>query len=328
MADAGYQVTNDNCKALCSRLGYSLAGTEYAGQCFCDNQLNSLTAQISADSCNMACTGDASQICGGPNALDLYWDGTGSPFQQPDNVTSVASPTTTSTLTATPPSLTTSDSGSTGGLPSLTTLIPSTSDTSSLSSSFDPLTTSVSSMVVVASTPSSATSVPSTPSESSTAAVDSTPPSSTQPLSTTSTTSTVSSSTFIAVPTTTPAASSTTVSTTPSPTVVTTNLPFSFSYQGCYVDDTQARILPVQQPDSSSLTVEGCINTCSALGYSTAGVEYSVQCYCGTSILNGGYLATSPYARRSCKLPCSGDATEGCGGRVLMAVYSNGGLLS
>jgi hypothetical protein len=88
------------------------------------------------------------------------------------------------------------------------------------------------------------------------------------------------------------------------------------------------RILPVQQPDSNSLTVEGCINTCSGLGYSTAGVEWQVQCFCGTEILNGGYRATSPYARLSCKMPCSGDATEGCGGRSLMAVYSKGSLVA
>lgn len=39
-------------------------------------------------------------------------------------------------------------------------------------------------------------------------------------------------------------------------------------------------------------------------------------------------MATSPFARLSCKMACSGDATEGCGGRSLMAVYSNGGLLA
>ena len=48
-----------------------LAGTEYAGQCFCGNAL--VGSQPSSESgCNMACTGKAGEICGGGGRLSVY----------------------------------------------------------------------------------------------------------------------------------------------------------------------------------------------------------------------------------------------------------------
>lgn len=310
MADAGGHVSNGNCQTLCSRLGYSLAGTEYAGECFCGNRLNALAQQISDDLCNMACTGDASQVCGGPNAVSLYWDGTGAPFQLPDDGLSASSSTIDPTDSAATSSSEPSSTDSTASLPTLTSPSLPSSDTGPPSSASDPLTTSDSSTIAVDSTTSIASPIISTTST-------------TSPTSSLAPTTATESSTTITTPLT-----PTKPTTTPSPTVVTTNLPLNFSYQGCFVDSTLARILPIQQPDSNTLTVEGCINTCSSLGYSTAGVEWQVQCFCGSEILNGGYRATSPFARLSCKMACSGDATEGCGGRSLMAVYSSGALIA
>lgn len=34
-----------------------------------------------------------------------------------------------------------------------------------------------------------------------------------------------------------------------------------------------------QQSDNQQMTVESCVQTCSGLGYSVAGMEYSVQWY-------------------------------------------------
>ncbi|KAM0701049.1 hypothetical protein Q7P35_011410 [Cladosporium inversicolor] len=306
MADAGGHVSNVKCQTLCSRLGYSLAGTEYAGECFCGNRVNGLAQQISDDLCNMACTGDASQVCGGPNAVSLYWDGNGAPFQLPDDGSSASSSTIDPTDSAATSLSEPSSTDSTESPPTLTSPSLPTSDTSPPSSASDPLAISDSSTIVADSTISTANSIPSTKLSA----------------------SALSSSTATESSTATTPPTSTKPTTTPSPTVVTTNLPHNFSYQGCFVDSTLARILPIQQPDSTSLTVEGCVNTCSSLGYSTAGVELQVQCFCGTEILNGGYRATSPFARLSCKMACSGDATEGCGGRSLMAVYSSGALIA
>ncbi|KAH8820054.1 hypothetical protein F5884DRAFT_660888 [Xylogone sp. PMI_703] len=66
-----HQVTSTKCVEYCTAKGYAFAGTEYAGQCFCGNELSGST-QIDESKCNMPCEGDASEICGGPNALSVY----------------------------------------------------------------------------------------------------------------------------------------------------------------------------------------------------------------------------------------------------------------
>ena len=38
----------------------------------CGNEINSPGAPISQSACNQACTGDSTEVCGGPNALQLY----------------------------------------------------------------------------------------------------------------------------------------------------------------------------------------------------------------------------------------------------------------
>lgn len=65
------KVTSTGCMKYCSNAGFSLAGTEYAGQCFCGNKMES-SSKIGAGKCNMKCEGDASQICGGSAALSVY----------------------------------------------------------------------------------------------------------------------------------------------------------------------------------------------------------------------------------------------------------------
>ena len=38
----------------------------------CGNEINSPGAPISQNSCNQACTGNSTEVCGGPGALQLY----------------------------------------------------------------------------------------------------------------------------------------------------------------------------------------------------------------------------------------------------------------
>ena len=133
------------------------------------------------------------------------------------------------------------------------------------------------------------------------------------------------------VKSTTPASGTTTPSnggdtSTSGPAPDTANLPSGWAYDGCYVDGAQGRILSVQQPDSDSLTIESCINTCTTNGYSVAGLEYSKQCFCGNKVINGGVQASDSVASSQCHMPCSGNATESCGGPGLMELYSQGSL--
>jgi hypothetical protein len=102
-----------------------------------------------------------------------------------------------------------------------------------------------------------------------------------------------------------------------------TGLPTGWKYGGCFVDNLNGRILSVQQPDNAALTVESCVNTCAGAGYSVAGMEYSVQCFCGNAIINGGALATQ---QTDCSSACGGNSAEKCGAGNRMSIYNTGTL--
>ncbi|KAH8598152.1 hypothetical protein B0O99DRAFT_55550 [Bisporella sp. PMI_857] len=65
------QVTNTKCVAYCDSKGFSMAGTEYGGQCFCGNALSGSTS-VEESKCNMPCEGDNKETCGGSLTLSVY----------------------------------------------------------------------------------------------------------------------------------------------------------------------------------------------------------------------------------------------------------------
>lgn len=66
-------MTAASCIAFCSSEGYSLAGTEYTAECYCGLSLPAVPGDPS--SCNMPCSGDSTQACGGPDRLSVYAQG-------------------------------------------------------------------------------------------------------------------------------------------------------------------------------------------------------------------------------------------------------------
>jgi hypothetical protein len=100
-----------------------------------------------------------------------------------------------------------------------------------------------------------------------------------------------------------------------------TGFPAGWTYQGCWVDGADGRILNYQQPDNQALTQQSCVEACAAAGYTIAGMEYSVQCFCDNKIYNGGALAAN---QGDCDMPCSGDSAEDCGAGSRMTLYSIG----
>ncbi|KAI9736484.1 MAG: hypothetical protein M1818_005994 [Claussenomyces sp. TS43310] len=65
------KVTTTGCITYCNSNGYSIAGTEYGGQCFCGNTLVG-SSLLDDSKCNMPCEGDSTQTCGGSDALTVY----------------------------------------------------------------------------------------------------------------------------------------------------------------------------------------------------------------------------------------------------------------
>ncbi|KAH8903346.1 WSC-domain-containing protein [Coniochaeta sp. PMI_546] len=68
---ASTKMTIELCHLDCSLAGYSYAGLEYSTECWCGNSIPDL-APLGPESCNAACAGDATETCGGSNALQLY----------------------------------------------------------------------------------------------------------------------------------------------------------------------------------------------------------------------------------------------------------------
>ncbi|EJT99498.1 WSC-domain-containing protein, partial [Dacryopinax primogenitus] len=63
----------ENCEQFCGSRGYVYAGVEYGSQCFCGNALsNGLGGTTSASECNVACSGNSAETCGGSYRLNLY----------------------------------------------------------------------------------------------------------------------------------------------------------------------------------------------------------------------------------------------------------------
>ncbi|CAG8977936.1 hypothetical protein HYALB_00001816 [Hymenoscyphus albidus] len=71
-ADIGQKkVSNTKCVAYCASKGYSLAGTEFGGQCFCSDTL-AKENKLEESACNVPCEGDSQETCGGSLALSVY----------------------------------------------------------------------------------------------------------------------------------------------------------------------------------------------------------------------------------------------------------------
>jgi hypothetical protein len=102
-------MTPELCKAACQSQGYTLAGVEYADECYCDNKIENGQgpAPDGAVGCNMACAGNAAEICGGANRIDVYQFGTGA----------VSTASTTGTKTTTTSASTSTGTGSATGIP-------------------------------------------------------------------------------------------------------------------------------------------------------------------------------------------------------------------
>ena len=65
--------------------------------------------------------------------------------------------------------------------------------------------------------------------------------------------------------------------------VVSTKLPGTWTYQGCYTDPGPRTLASASYTNTTGMTEESCISYCSTLGYIYAGTEYSQEC-CGSPI--------------------------------------------
>jgi len=66
-------MTVELCTTACAAGGFTYAGLEYGQECYCGNALvNGATVSSVSTQCLMPCAGNSAEICGGPNAINLY----------------------------------------------------------------------------------------------------------------------------------------------------------------------------------------------------------------------------------------------------------------
>ena len=89
-------------------------------------------------------------------------------------------------------------------------------------------------------------------------------------------------------------------------------------YGDCVVDDVKNRVLKGHILSSVEMTVEMCISTCREKGFDYAGLQWSIECYCGNEPDQGFEWAWLD----KCDNNCAGDSRQVCGGSSAMSVYS------
>lgn len=90
--------------------------------------------------------------------------------------------------------------------------------------------------------------------------------------------------------------------------------------QGCYPEPSAGRLLSgASYTNKTGMTVESCVNYCSAAGATYAGLEFGQECYCGNALASG-VTATD---QSKCNMLCKGNNKEFCGASRLLNLYKN-----
>ncbi|KAF1987013.1 WSC-domain-containing protein [Aulographum hederae CBS 113979] len=310
-AHFGDDVDVNSCINICSGQSYVFAGVEYSGQCFCGSYMSDAATKKSESDCNMACTKNATQACGGGGRINIYYLDGATPAPQPSKP--VTNPGVDSYSYA---GCYSDDVGSRA----LANRIdpPSGGDALTVAKCVDTCKTAGYSMAGVE--------------YSGECYCDNKIKS--EAFSDDSKCNMVchgNSSEFCGGPgalnvytngtVALPSASSS-ASSAPS---ASASLLAGWSPQGCYTDDVGKRALSYAIQISST-TVEKCVNECSAAGYAIAGVEYGGECFCDNVLRNS--QGPAPDGSVGCNMACAGNSAEICGGPNRLNVYSNKSLVA
>ncbi|WVQ94806.1 hypothetical protein IAU59_001889 [Kwoniella sp. CBS 9459] len=105
---------------------------------------------------------------------------------------------------------------------------------------------------------------------------------------------------------------------------VTIPIPSGWTKLGCLAEPSGSRALKAASTTDQTMTPEKCISFCSSKGYSLAGVEWSVECYCGNETT--GTSLSKIDNNLSCSMACNGlEYSQGyCGGSSRLTIYQKG----
>ncbi|KAL5480284.1 hypothetical protein ACEPAI_1554 [Sanghuangporus weigelae] len=313
-------MTVENCITFCSgsntgangipvqSSSFIFAGVEFGQECYCDNFIENSGTNASLADCNMACTGDASESCGGPNRLNLFFSG-GTPPAPPIEVPSVGQWETLGCYSDDVNNRTLSTPiGVNGDMTVPACLAACQSSNFPLAGLEFATQCFCGTEIQGEGAPASSGCNMVCQGNSSTFCGGA------DRLNLYNFTGTIT-----GPPTVNPPAGGGGGAPNPDVHPVLTGLPAPWNYSGCYVDNAHGRILGTQQPDNSALTVESCVDFCQSQNFTLAGMEFGVQCFCDNNVINGGVLAAED---TDCNMACGGGSTEACGGPNRMSIYS------
>lgn len=93
-----------------------------------------------------------------------------------------------------------------------------------------------------------------------------------------------------------------------------------YNFVSCWAEPPEGRALPASSTSADDMTNEKCAAFCAVYPY--FGTQWSRECFCGTVLAAGSEAA--PLS--DCSYPCSGDATQMCGGSRRLSLYHNAEL--
>ncbi|KAK0520827.1 hypothetical protein OC834_006888 [Tilletia horrida] len=304
----GTSMTVEACVNACSSRGLTVAGLEYAQECYCGAFLPAGTATNLQD-CTMICKGDRGEYCGAGSRLTLYSRNGTAP---PPTTTTTASATATATNPGTTPT-------SSGFVPSVgawkyggcwTDQLPNGRALAALVSAGS----SVTAESCVASCQAAGYTIAGTENGNECWCGNGLALGSAKaPDADCSTLCAGNAAEVCGGPFRLTTYSTKTVATASQPATVG-----NWTFQGCFNDTNTARALQgYANGQTSTNTLESCASICSAFTY--FGTEYGSECYCGNTLANGAIAGDASL----CNMPCPGDGTELCGAGNQLSVYKN-----
>ncbi|KAL9113797.1 MAG: hypothetical protein Q9227_002243 [Pyrenula ochraceoflavens] len=315
--------TLDACAAGCQ--GYEYFGSEFGGECYCGNTINTGSALVPGDrttnGCNMICNGNQSEYCGGANRLEMYQLNGTLPPPPPTQPTGGPIAVQSAGNWAYQGCYTEGTNGR--ALNGLLNPIPGAQV------SVENCTTACQGYAYAGMEYSQECYCGNSLGAGSVLATGGSDPNANGCSMTCGANATEycgGANRLSLYKTNNTAASSSISNTNPTPTPtggpVTVQKAGVWTYYGCVSEATNGRALSaLQNPiPAQSNSVENCTSACS--GYAYAGMEYSGECYCGNTINGGAIVAGTTPDQTGCSMTCTGNATEYCGGPNRLNVYS------
>ncbi|KAJ7689677.1 copper radical oxidase [Mycena rosella] len=297
-------MTVENCIGFCDSKQLIFAGVEFMQECYCDDFIENPGVSAPITDCNLPCTGDANESCGGPNRLNIFWSGA-EPPPPPTIPLSIGKWESLGCY---------SDNvdGQGRALVDAVAVVGQVSLETCTSACFDagmPLSGAEFADECYCGTAIMNGGI-------------------LEPISDCNMACAGNISEFCGGPNRLTVYNYTGTDLPPPPvgggggapggvTAIATDLPSPWAYVGCFVDGAFGRVLTTEI-DNANLTMETCVASCDAQNFTIAGGEFSIQCFCGNELIEGAV----PAAQSDCNMACGGNSTQACGAGNRLSVYS------